>query len=331
MPGKLDVALIGASGYWAQKILPNLKDLPGVRLKALTSHGTPPAGMRHLAPGPETELTRDVDAVLSRGDIDAVVVATPAGTHHDVAMRAIRARKHVFLEKPPALTHREVLSLASAAERRNLVVMVDHIFRFSKHMRRMESLIAGGAIGRPLHFQSRRANFGLFRTDSDALSDLGYHDVYLIQWLLSGERPLRVTAFASCHFKPGHADVCGFSVRFAGGAAADVVLSWLSPTKDRRIIVAGTKGIIEFRDDRDLLLHARSARLVKGRFRTTDRGTRRIAVRGKTNPLRDALEHFVLCVRRGENPLCALRDGAEAVRWQEKIRRSVREGRAIRF
>lgn len=331
MPGKLDVALIGASGYWAQKILPNLKDLPGVRLKTLTSHSTPPVRMKPLAPGPETELTRDLDAVLSRADIDAVVVATPAGTHHDVAMQAIRAGKHVFLEKPPALTRREVLALAAAAERRKLVVMVDHIYRFSKHMQRMDSLISGGDIGRPLHFFSRRANFGLFRADSDALSDLGYHDVYVIQWLLRDERPLQVTASASSHFKPGHADVCGFSVQFAGGASADVVLSWLSPTKDRRIIIAGTKRIVEFRDDRELLLHTKSARLVKGRFRTVEQGTRKVAVRGKSNPLRDALQHFVRCVRRGENTLCGLRDGAETVRWQEKIRRSIREGRAVRF
>jgi predicted dehydrogenase len=287
--------------------------------------------MRRLAPDSETELTRDLDAVLSRDDIDAVVVATPADTHRDIAMRAIRERKHVFLEKPPALTRRDVLALDAAAERRDLVVMVDHIFRFSKHMQRMDGMIAGGAIGRPLHFYSRRANFGLFRTESDALSDLGYHDVYVIQWLLRGERPQRVTASAACHFKPGHADVCGFSVRFASGAAADVVLSWLSPTKDRRIVVAGTKGIVEFRDDRELLLHRKSARLVQGRFRTVERGTRKIAVRGKSNPLRDALRHFVRCVRRGEKPLCGLREGAETVRWQERIRKSVQEGRTVRL
>jgi predicted dehydrogenase len=328
----LNVALIGASGYWAAKLLPNLLSVKGVRLRALVSHTTPPESLRPLAPSTEVLLTQDVEIVLEDRDIEGVVIATSTHTHYAIAKKALEAQKHVFLEKPPALTSREAGALARLAERQDRVVVVDHIYLHSKHVKQMDRMIQKGVIGEPLHFFSKRANFGLFRTDSDTLSDLGYHDIYLIRHLMGRHRPLRVLGSATHSFCKGQASVSSFHVDFAKGVSADVHLSWLSPTKDRRVIVAGTDGLLEYRGDRELILHKKKVRLENDRFISDDQGARVVRVRGVVNPLREVLAHFVGCALRGEeSELCNLREGAETVRWQERIRRSMEDGKPIRL
>lgn len=326
-----NVALVGASGYWGRKILPNLLDCPGVHLRALLSHRTPPEELRPLLPSAEGIVTRDLDEMVGCPDIDAFVIATPTSTHYAVAMKAISAGKHVFLEKPPAFSREEARALAAAASRTGSIVVVDHIYLFSKHIMRMANIIRQGAIGKPLHFLSLRSNFGLFRSDSDSISDLAYHDIYVIRHFFDAYRPLSVNASSTCAFRRSFAETCSFSVRFAGGLVADVFLSWLTPGKERKMVVAGTGGIIEFRDDCELVMHAKSIDWTGKGYTTADRGSRSITVAKDNNPLRDALRHFFRCVKRGEDsPLCNLSEGAETMRWQERIRQSAREGRRVK-
>ncbi len=326
------VAVAGAGGHWGSKILSNLLRLNNLRVVALLAHRTPPEELQKLAPGKGVMVTRDLDRIVSRSDIDAVVVATPTSTHHRVALKAIEARKHVFLEKPPAASSKEARSLATAAARSGSIVVVDHIYLFSKHFNGMEKLIRNGAIGRPLHFVSRRANFGIFRKDSDSISDLAYHDIYVMRRLFSADRPMSVAATATCAFRRGFAETASFSVRFASGLTAETSVSWFSPTKDRRIVVAGTKGIVEFRNDNKLLLHKKGVEWTGRAYSSSDRGERTIDVDKDNDPLRDVLRHFIHCVRRNrDSTLCNLSEGVETVRWQETIRKSVCAGRRVRF
>lgn len=330
--GKLNIGLLGASGYWGGILLKNLLDIEEVRIGALASHTAPASSLGSLVPSGDALLTREPREIFARSDIDAVVIATSTGTHYPLALQAIRAGKHLFLEKPPALSSREVSFLAEEARRHGVIVVVDHIYLFSTHFQRMDEMVRQGAVGDLLHLFSLRANFGLFRLDSDTLSDLGYHDLYIIRRLFSSKRPVSATCSTTCNFRRGHANACSFSIHFTGRMSADVFLSWLSPTKERRIIVAGTEGMIEFRNDRELLLHRKGVSLTRPGFSVSDQGTRTIDVPGTGSPLRNILLHFCHCVNRGEeSSFCSLQQGAETVRWQEKLRKSASERRSIRF
>ncbi len=328
----VSVAVAGAGGYWGSKILSNLLSLGNVRIRALLAHRSPPETIRRLVPAKDLMVTRDLDRIVSRPDIDAVIVATPTDTHRAVALRAIEARKHVFLEKPPAVSSKDARALAAAAAKSGSIVVVDHIYLFSKHFVRMEKLIKRGAIGSPLHFVSHRANFGIFRKDSDSISDLAYHDIYVIRRLFDAYRPVSVTASATCAFRKTFAETASFSVRFAGGLTADAFVSWFSPSKDRRMVAAGTRGIVEFHDDSRLIVHKKRVDWTGGDYTSTDQGERVVDVGKDNNPLRDVLRHFANCVARNrESPLCNLAEGIETVRWQEAIRKSARAGRRMRI
>jgi len=328
----VNIGLLGASGYWGGILLKNLRNVAGTRLAALATHTREPASLRSLAPAGDILLTREPAEIFGRKEIDAVIIATATGTHHALALEAIRSGKHVFLEKPPALSSRDVDQLAREARRNGVIVVVDHIYLLSRHFQRMDEMIRKNAIGEPLHFFSLRSNFGLFRHDSDTLSDLGYHDVYIIRRLFAARRPVSATCSKTCSFKRGLANACTFSIRFTGGVTADVFLSWLSPTKERRVIVAGSGGIVEFRQDSELLLHRKEVAFRGDGFVTSDGGTGKIDVPGTASPLEGILDHFVRCVRKGKpSSLCSLEEGAETVRWQEKLRRSATTGRAVRF
>jgi len=326
------VAVAGAGGHWGSKVLSNLLRLHNVRVGALLAHRTPPAELQKFVPGEDVMITRDLGRIVNRSDIDAVAVATPTSTHLRLALQAIEARKHVFLEKPPAASSKDARALAAAAARSGSIVVVDHIYLFSRHFKGMEKLIRTGAIGRPLHFVSRRANFGIFRPYSDSISDLAYHDIYVMRRLFSTDRPMSVAATATCAFRRSFAETASFSVRFASGLTAETSVSWFSPTKDRRIVVAGTEGIVEFRDDAKLLVHKKGIEWTGSAYSSFDRGERTVHVGEDNNPLRDVLRHFIQCVRQNRHTaLCNLSEGAETVRWQEAIRKSARLGRRVRF
>ena len=195
---------------------------------------------------PAVRQTQDVHELLADESVDAVAVVTPVSTHHDLAMRALNAGKHVFVEKPLASSSDLAVDLIDAAYDRGLVLMPGHTFLYSPPVNRIRELIRAGELGEIYFISMSRVNLGLYQSDVSVIWDLGPHDFsILLYWL--DERP-----------EPGHQhgprlhrQERGRGVhhlRFDSGTIAHVELSWLAPSKLRRTTVVGSKKMVVYDD-----------------------------------------------------------------------------------
>ncbi|TLY37896.1 MAG: Gfo/Idh/MocA family oxidoreductase, partial [Nitrospirae bacterium] len=182
----MKVGLIGY-GYWGPNLLRNLHETNGVEVK-------------------RCEVSADADEILSDPQIDAVVLATPVFTHHALAKRALQAGKHVFVEKPITRTVEEAEELIALAQRKGLVLMVDHTFIYTGAVRRMKEIIEAGDLGELYYFDSVRVNLGPWRHDIDVIWDLAAHDLSILTYLVP-DKPQSVSAEGSDHIEPGLVDV----------------------------------------------------------------------------------------------------------------------------
>ena len=124
--------------------------------------------------------------MLARDDVDAVAIATPARTHHPIAMAALRAGKHVLVEKPLADSVPDGREMVAAAEAHGLVLMTDHTYCYTPAVQRIRELVADGALGEILFVDSVRINLGLIQPDVDVFWDLAPHDLSILDYVLPG-------------------------------------------------------------------------------------------------------------------------------------------------
>jgi predicted dehydrogenase len=247
MTAKLRVAVIGA-GYWGPNLARNFSssadwtlvaicDLDGARAEALA------AKVGHV------DVHTDLDELLARDDVDAVAIATPARTHHAVVLAALRAGKHVVVEKPLADTRERAIEMIAEADNRGLVLMADHTYCYTPAVLKIRELIAEGSLGDILFIDSVRINLGLIQPDVNVLWDLAPHDLSIIDFILPGGlRPAEVSAQGADPLGAGKACVGYLTIPLAKGAIAHVHVNWLSPTKIRSMVIGGTKRTIVWDD-----------------------------------------------------------------------------------
>jgi predicted dehydrogenase len=188
-------------------------------------------------------------SLLADDGVDAVAIATPAATHHDIARLALAAGKHVLVEKPLADTSDRGRSMVQDAADRSLVLMTDHTYCYTPAVLKMRELIRDGHLGDILFIDSVRVNLGLVQPDVDVLWDLAPHDLSIIDFVLPGGlHPLTVSAQGADPLQSGKACVGYLTLPLAGGAMAHVHVNWLSPTKIRQMIVGGSKRTLVWDD-----------------------------------------------------------------------------------
>jgi len=242
---KLVVALVGY-GYWGPNLLRNYMELPDVEMKWVCERDARRLG-KAKSRYPSVTATDDYSDVLNDPDVDAVVIATPISTHFELAMAAVKAGKHTFVEKPMTASVLEGRALVAAAEAHHVTLMVGHTFEFSAPVVAIKELIASGELGDIYYISSSRINLGLHQKDVSVIWDLAPHDFsILFDWL--GEEPEHVSAVGRGCVKQDIPDVAFVTLRFPSGAVAEVQLSWLSPVKLRRTLVVGSKKMLVYDD-----------------------------------------------------------------------------------
>ena len=172
--------------------------------------------------------TTDYAAVLSDPVVDAVVITTPAATHYELALQALQAGKHVFVEKPLALHPREGKELVDLAKARNLILMVGHILEFHPAIVQLGRLVHEGHLGKIQYIYSSRLNLGKLRTEENILWSFAPHDISVILRIL-GELPVNVTAHGGAYLNPPVVDTTLSTLEFASGVKAHIFVSWLHP------------------------------------------------------------------------------------------------------
>src|ERR1700682_1255573 len=182
------VAVIGA-GYWGKNLVRNFHALDVLATVCDANDET----LNRIRQEYSVATTKDYDAVLRDPAVDAVVIAAPAAQHHELAMRALHAGKHVFVEKPLALRVEEGKELVELARERNLVLMVGHILEYHPAIIELKRLIQQGHLGKIQYIHSSRLNLGKLRTEENILWSFAPHDISVILSLL-GEVPTRASA-----------------------------------------------------------------------------------------------------------------------------------------
>ncbi len=325
------VAVVGY-GYWGPNLTRNFSKAPGCELTAVCDLSVKRLVQARRA-HPGAHLTTDWPRLLADPGVDAVAIATPAATHFDLALGALRAGKHVLVEKPLARTADEALALIEESERRNLVLMVDHTFVFSPSIRAIHELLTSGALGEPCYYDSVRLNLGRVRSDVNVLWDLAAHDLSILDHLLAGP-PAGVLATGVARAPGGPEHMAYLTLLFPGAFIAHVHASWLSPVKTRRILIGGSRASVVY-DDLEPVdkVKVYEHHLVNGSGRS-DAVPHRLGEMsaprlGTREPLRAAVEHFVECIDTARRPITDGAAGLRVVRLLEAASRSLEAGAQV--
>src|SRR5450432_541496 len=318
MKDKYVLAQLGC-GYWGPNLLRNFSALPGSRVKYVVDAS---AERRAFVRDnfPQTATLETHQPVLDDPEIDAVVIATPAATHFDLARAALKAGKHVFVEKPMATKAAEVDELARCAKERDLIVMVGHTFIYNSAVRYVKKLIDAGDLGEIRYIYSQRLNLGRIRSDIDALWNFAPHDISIIQYWLGDPAPISINRRGMAYMQDGIDDVVFLSLTYPGKIMANIHVSWLDPQKVRKMIVVGSKKMVVYDDiaddkiaiydkgiDRRAVLGEHmdfdSPRAAKFNYRSGDILLPQVKF---TEPLRVEAEHFIDCIKNKTTPLTGL-------------------------
>jgi predicted dehydrogenase len=314
-------------GYWGPNLARNFAAIDGCEL-TWCCDASEDARARFAGQYPRTRFTDDLDEVLADPAVDAVAIATPVPTHAGLAVRALDAGKHCFVEKPLAQSVADAERAVDAAERSGKTLMVGHLLEYHPGVQKLKELSDSGELGDEIYYiYGNRLNLGKLRADENALWSLGAHDVSVLLFL-AGEEPHEAIARGESYVREGVEDVVFCFLRFPSGLSAHLHLSWLDPHKERRFTIVGSKRMATFDD---MALEGKLTIYDKG-FEEASRGYGEYITRSgdifspripNREPLRVECEHFVECVREGKRPRSDGESGLRVVRVLEELQHSL--------
>ena len=318
----IQVAVIGA-GYWGPNLIRNLQEMGAlavvcdrdpVRLEAIRSRW-------------DVGITTSLDEVLDDAAIGGVIVATPAATHHPIALRALEAGKHVFVEKPLALHAFEAEGLAAVAGARGLTLMVGHLLEYHPAFLALKERIEAGDLGELRHIRCTRFNLGKIRSEENVLWSFAPHDLSLVLRLTKRD-PIGVTAAGLKLLGTPLEDTVYTDLDFGDNLKAHIQVSWLEPFKAHQFLVVGTRKMAVFNDilqTGKLKIYDRGFDQVGDRFAIRDAGEE-IVEYPPSEPMRAELQDFLTCAETGAFPLADAESGIRVVRALESITAAIRAG-----
>jgi predicted dehydrogenase len=326
----INIGVIGY-GYWGPNLVRNFAELSGATVTAvadLDSKKFEVLQRRH----PGVRQTTDFQELLHDPQIDAIAVATPVSSHFELGMAALRAGKHLWLEKPMAETSLQARKLLDEADRRKRVLLVDHTFVYTGAIRKMAQVIRAGELGRIYYYDSIRVNLGLFQRDVSVISDLAVHDFSLLDFLFR-EHPMAVSASGMNHFPGTPENLAYITLFYDSGMIAHANVSWLAPVKVRQILIGGSRKMITYDDlepsekvkiyDKGVSFTDDPQKIIEMRvgYRTGDMWAPKLDV---TEALRVEGEHFVDCIEHNKIPQTDGRLGLRVVELIEAATSSMR-------
>ena len=336
--GLVGVAVVGY-GYWGPNLVRNFANTGGAQVIAVSDLDTEKLSLakrRH----PGIVATPEFRDLLTDNRIDALVIATPVNTHFELAMAALKAGKHVFVEKPLAQTSDQVRRLIDEANRRNLILMVDHTFLYTPAVQKIRQLIVDGSLGDIYYYNGIRASLGLFQSDVSVIWDLAVHDLSIIQYILD-EQPVAVSATGASHVMGTPENMAQITLFFQSSCVAHVSVNWLSPVKVRQTFIGGSRKMIVYDDveatekvkvyDKGITINgtAEKAHELRIGYRAGDMWAPHL-------PAKEALEteasHFIDCACNGTSPISNGLTGLRVIEILEAASRSIAErGNPVRL
>jgi predicted dehydrogenase len=334
----IKIGVIGY-GYWGPNLVRNFAETQGLTVSCVADLDPKKLEIvQKRYPGINT--TTNFEEMINDPAIDAIAVATPVNTHFELGMAALKAGKHLWLEKPMTETSLQARQLVDEAEKRKLVLIVDHTFIYTGAVRKIAEIINKGDLGSMYYYDSVRVNLGLFQRDVSVISDLAVHDFAILDYLL-GEQPVAVSAVGTNHFPGTPENLAYISLFYNSGMIAHCNVNWLAPVKVRQILIGGNKKMITYDDlepsekikvyDKGISFTDDPQKIYQMRvgYRTGDMwapqldGSEALKVEG---------EHFVDCIVNGKVPQTDGFLGMRVVQLIEAATRSMNEqGRSVKL
>ncbi len=351
----VQVGIVGL-GYWGPKLARNFQGVNGVSVTMAADVRPDRFGdIREICP--DAEITNDYRDLLN-GDLDAVVIATPAGTHYRLAREALLAGKHVLIEKPMAESSLQAEELVALAGQKNLRLMVGHTFMYNAAVEAMRRVMQSGELGEIYYLNATRVNLGLLQRDINVMWDLAPHDLSIFGFILD-EDPIKASAIGGVYISKasGLQEVVYLTLRYRNDVIANLRVSWLDPIKERRITIVGSKKMLVYDDlgEHKVVIYDKGVEvtddgLANAEFRVPFgnwTGPERRRKRRRTEaefqasyrdgpvtqvpiewvePLHTECQHFVTCIREGLPPRSDGRTGLKIVKILETAQRSLVNG-----
>ncbi len=338
---KITIGQIGC-GYWGPNVLRNFSAQPGCWVKFVAEIN--PERQNYVrANFPRSEVVPEVDALLNDPEIDAVIVATPAASHHALAKQALESGKHVFVEKPLATSTAQADELVNLAAATGKTLMVGHTFLYNAAVRYARKLLADESLGQLYYIYSQRLNLGQVRSDVNAWWNLAPHDVSIMMYLMNDELPATVSATGVSYIQPGIEDVVFATLKWANGVTGHIHVSWLDPGKIRKMTLVGSRKMVVYDDVSD------------DKIKIYDKGVDRVPKIGERmdydqsgdyqlihrtgdillpkinfqEPLKTEAAHFLECLRDGQPPLTGPKHARDVVAVLEATQTALTSGRAV--
>jgi predicted dehydrogenase len=331
MESAINIGVIGC-GYWGPNLVRNFSEVSGAKVKTVSDFRLELL-TKMQARYPAIQITTDCQDIFNDPEIDAVAIATPVSTHYELALAALKAGKHVMVEKPMTATTEQALRLIDEAERRNLILIVDHTFVYTGAVRKMQELVASNGLGDIYYYDSVRVNLGLFQHDVNVLWDLAVHDLSIMDYVLP-TKPYAVSATGMSHVPGGPENIAYLTLFFESNLIAHLHVNWLAPVKVRRTLIGGSQKMIVFDDldpsekvkvyDKGITVNGNNEnayQLLIG-YRAGDMWAPRLEI---TEALHTEALHFIHCIRQGDRPITDGQAGLRVVRILEAATQSMKQ------
>ncbi len=324
-------ALVGA-GTWGRTLLRAICATTALDLRLVVD---PSAMARERAQliAPSITMVGDVRMALENASIEAIVIATPAITHANLVVAALKAGKHVFVEKPLCMSTAEGERIQRAARVSSRVLMVGHLMLYHPAIQKLRHVVRSGELGTLRYLYATRVNLGTVRREENAWWSLAPHDLSMILDLV-GMLPERIAVHGAAYLTPGVEDVVFAHLVFPGGIVASIHVSWLDPHKRRELTVVGDRKMVSFDDvepGEKLRIYDKGAD-VKSEFTSfaefvaLRHGDVSIPRLEAIEPLQAELEHFATSMSMSTEPYTSLASGLDVVRVLEAGQRSLESG-----
>jgi len=312
------VGVVGA-GTWGRNIVRTLHGLGGM---AAVAESDPDVRARLAADYPDVAIYEDHASLLANEDVDAVAIATPVHTHHDLTRAALLAGKDVFIEKPISVSTADAETLVALAREKNLVLMVGHLLLYQPAIQHLTREVRDGRIGKLLAMHQTRAKLGRARTFENVMWSFSVHDL-AVMLEVAGGPPTRVRALGQAVIQPSIHDDVHLHMEFPGGVQGHLHASWLWPEVERRLTVIGSQGMLVYDEvTQELVLHRKT---IDDELAHFDEGAE-LLYKGNDQPLRLELEHFIECCKTRARPRTDGQSGVAVVRVMEEAQRQLDGG-----
>lgn len=322
---------VAGYGYWGPNLARNFAETEGATMVMLCDTN-PQRLIQANKRFPAVTCASDFNEALRDPAVNAVAIATPAHTHYELARLSLNADKHVLVEKPLTMRVDQAEELVMLAEKKGLVLMVDHVFIYSPPVLKMKELVTQGRLGKLFFIDSIRINLGLLQHDINVVWDLAPHDLSIVDFLLD-RPPASLSAFGAIHANHEIEDVAYINLDYGDGLIANFHVNWLSPVKVRQMILGGGERSLIYNDmDFSEKIKVYDSGIEVGEDLEQRRKTLVNYRRGdiwapnleNSEPLARVTANFVKCIENGQRPISDGEAGLRVVKILDAAQRSIK-------